>query len=145
MKIAWDKKNEIGINFVDVQHERFFDIVNRLMRLSQAKKVDEEKVMMAVYQLAGYANYHFATEEYYFNKYRYPGAADQVKAHARYSSKVMRLMKKMNGDEVDFRALAEEAADFSVRWLTRHLLTEDRRFAEWLKKMKGPAALKKLS
>lgn len=134
MQIIWDKSNAIGVKPIDRQHEKFFGIINELLALSQQKQTQRRDLEAIILQLVGYAQLHFSTEERFFKKSGYPGAKAQIQAHQQYQAKMTELISKLDNPRTNLFRLSEEVANFSVHWLTRHLLREDRRYAIWLKK-----------
>ena len=134
MKILWDKSNEIGVAVIDRQHEHFFGIVNKIFGLISANNTTKPDLMAVISELAGYAAYHFSTEEEYFKKYGYKEAQDHIRAHDKYSQRVSELMEKRDDPRTNMDRLSEEIADFTVTWLTKHLMEKDRRYVPWLKK-----------
>lgn len=73
-------------------------------------------------------------EEQYCEEYAYPGITAQINAHKQYQSDIMQIMHKMTNPRIDIDMLSEEVANFSMNWLTRHILSEDKKIGEWYKK-----------
>ncbi|MDP3997337.1 MAG: bacteriohemerythrin [Candidatus Andersenbacteria bacterium] len=139
MQIVWDKSHEIGIKVIDGQHEQFFKIMNKILTLSAKKKTSRRELEAIIFQLSGYALFHFSVEEGYFGKSGYPGTKAHKLAHQMYRDKVTELMDKIKNPKTDLDKLAAEIATFSIRWLARHTLQEDKRYAEWAKRNSGRA------
>lgn len=131
MKIAWNKSNAIGIKAIDLQHQNFFAIINKIFALNQKKNISQENLSNLVYQLAGYAMFHFSAEEKYCAESGYPGIKQQILAHQKYQQVIATFMQKMQNPRTNLERLAEEIANFSVNWLTHHILGLDKQFGDW--------------
>ena len=136
MKIAWNKSNAIGIKAIDQQHQNFFAIINKIFALNQKKTVSKENLTNLVYQLAGYAMFHFSAEENYCTQLRYPGTKQQILAHQKYQQVISAFMIKMQNPRTNTERLSDEIANFSVEWLTNHILGMDKKIGDWCKNNK---------
>ena len=68
---TWSDEMSVNIKRIDEQHKKLIDLLNSLflaMIEGQAQSVIEK----IVGELINYADYHFKTEEYYFEEHNYP-------------------------------------------------------------------------
>jgi len=79
-KIPWDKRYQLGIEMIDTQHKKLFDLVNRLYDLEDSKNVKEE-LRVILYEFNMYMQIHFEDEEEYMASIDYPDLQEHKKLH----------------------------------------------------------------
>jgi hemerythrin-like metal-binding protein len=129
MLIAWKEKYNLGIIIIDEQHRKFVDTINALYESISAGQVKEN--MPAVFQgLDDYANFHFATEEKYFDEFHYEGAAEHKDKHQEFRGilEVFREQVAEHAVEVSINLL-----DYLEDWLLDHLITMDKKYVQCFK------------
>ena len=70
--INWKPEYSVGIENIDNQHKKMFEILNVLRQAAEARD-DVEADFYTVRLLRYYAEYHFNSEEQLMAKYNYPG------------------------------------------------------------------------
>ncbi|HOJ43227.1 MAG TPA: bacteriohemerythrin, partial [Syntrophorhabdaceae bacterium] len=75
--------------------------------------------------LVNYAATHFATEEKYFDMFKYPDAPNHKKEHADFVKKVGEFQ---DGFKKGNLALTIEVMHFLKDWLTKHILGTDKKY-----------------
>ena len=81
--------------------------------------------------LEDYTNYHFSTEEKFFNSFDYINREKHKFEHNEFREKIKELKEKY--DE-KLEKIDENLLKFLIDWLTNHILGTDMDFAEGLKK-----------
>ena len=76
-----------------------------------------------LHELFTYANFHLVTEEEYFEKYQYPGAAEHILVHDFYRLKINEFKDK--NDEL---SLSYEMIDFLEDWWLGHIAVADKEY-----------------
>lgn len=132
-KFVWTDKYKLGINIIDTQHQHFFEIVNKIYDMLEKKDHSRMDVIEIVDELKDYALYHLATEEKYFNQFAYSDIANHMKYHADFREKTVEYTDRVKNEGEDFSKLALEIADFSVDWLTHHILVADQMYVSFFK------------
>ncbi len=92
------------------------------------QKRETEKVLGDTFaQLMHYKEFHFATEEKYFDKFNYDGAEEHKKAHQGFRDRVTELQKRSNEDHL---VVSIETLDFMENWLVDHLALMDKKYTK---------------
>lgn len=134
-KFKWQEKYSVGIKKIDEQHKKFFSITNSIIDLLGSGNSVNKKLNPALMELEDYANYHLGTEESYFDKFTYKDADFHIAQHDQYRDKIAyyrKLLADKRGDD-DCCDLAEEIVNYSIHWLSDHILTVDILYTEFLK------------
>ncbi len=125
MYFEWKDEYALGIQEIDAQHKTFVGILNSLYEAS-LKPDSATEIADIVQQLIGYAGYHFATEEKYFDLFQYEGAEEHKAIHHNLTKRVLELKDEFaqKGQETIPALL-----DFVEDWLVNHLNTYDKKYA----------------
>ncbi len=94
--------------------------------MNQSKAQDEIKKILK--ELVNYADYHFSTEEKYFEKFNYGGATEHNLLHDKYKKKMVQFFDESEssvGKIVPFEIL-----DFLEDWWFNHINSEDKKYTE---------------
>ncbi len=127
--MPWSKDLEIGIKEIDDQHKRLVKLVNQLyVGISQGK--DKEYLSKILNELIEYTDYHFKTEEYYFDKFGYPETDIHKEIHRKLVEKVVNFKKKF---EEGSATLSYELLNFLKDWLINHIGKTDKKYGSFLK------------
>ena len=96
-QITWRPDYSVNVKEIDEQHRNFVSIMDTLYDAIQ--KRETEKVLGDTFaQLMHYKEFHFATEEKYFDKFNYDGAEEHKKAHQGFRDRVTELQRRSNED-----------------------------------------------
>lgn len=124
----YEMKDEFktGIDFIDEQHARLFEIANEAYTLLKNDfTIDKyDKVIDLVDELRDYTVFHFNAEEEYMNSINYKRRFTQKIEHDAF-------IKKIN--EVDYKTIDSnpdkyilELLELLNQWLTGHILHNDK-------------------
>ena len=128
--MLWDKKLETGNAQIDEQHKALVDALNNLHAAMKQGKGKDEVAKILVF-LRDYTVSHFKMEEGLMDRSAYPAAASHKKIHADLVSQVADLVDRF---EKGTTALTLPVMNFLEDWLTKHIMGEDFRLAEFLRK-----------
>lgn len=128
--IQWKDEYKIGIQQIDEQHEKLFELANRAYDiLTKEIVVDKyDKVINLIEELREYTSYHFKTEEEYMLKIGYKRFLSQKVAHDEFIKKIYET-KLDNLDENEDKYLTD-ILEFLVNWLSDHILGSDKLIAQ---------------
>jgi hemerythrin len=131
-KYTWTEEYSVKVKEIDEQHQRFFDICNQIINLSEDKEIASrsEELIKLVGEFADYANYHLDTEEKYFKEFKYENIESHLRIHKHYRIKLAEFIEKLKNNNDDLLSLAKEIAVFSGTWLFAHILEEDKQYVE---------------
>lgn len=123
--LIWTEKNSVGVEEIDLQHQRMFSIINDLYDQMVTFKAHED-IDAILDKLVEYADFHFKTEEKYFDEFNYEEKEAHETIHQAYVDEVKKLMaKKKEGVGVE---LAYDIFDFLQKWWVGHINFEDKKY-----------------
>ena len=128
-QVAYRKDLDTGIEIIDKQHRKFFQLANRFLgRAAEAEKpgaLDE-----AFDFLRRYVVVHFGTEEELMADCRYGLYPRHKTAHHHFRKDIDELRGRFDAGEVE--AVSARLANLVVDWFVNHIKTEDRQLAAFL-------------
>ncbi len=117
----------MGVKEIDLQHQRMFSIINDLYDAMVVFKA-HEGIDEVIEKLVEYADFHFKTEEKYFDKFNYEEKEAHEAIHQAYRDEVKKLMeKRKEGVGVE---LSYDIFDFLQKWWVGHINFEDKKYTE---------------
>lgn len=123
-KIEWSDKYSVGVEMFDDQHKVFFGIINDLYASIIERK--EREVLGDIFdQLLKYMDFHFETEERYFDEFHYEHATEHREAHQRLTERLLELRARWETGTLDN---PYEVLDFLEDWLVEHIMGMDRQY-----------------
>ena len=125
--IKWIEAYSVGIEIIDNQHKELIRLINKLYNLYLNKETDN--VFEIISALQDYTNYHFKTEEKLFKEKNYPKAAEHIKIHNEFITEVNKLAEEYKNNS---NVLSIKAMTLLQRWLTNHILVEDKKYIKYL-------------
>lgn len=129
MKFVWDRHYSVNVKMIDEQHQHYFGIVNRLYDMLDALQIDKTELAKILSELVDYAFYHLQTEEAFFKKFNYEGAAHHIEMHDFYRHTMQGYLKKMDEPELDLKNLFQEITTFAIDWFANHIMVEDKKYS----------------
>ena len=128
--MAWTPSYSVGVDSIDEQHQRLFEVINDLHR-SMKEGTAKETFSETLKEAAQYAIYHFENEENYMRKYDYPGYDEHKAQHDSFVSKVLDLQSQMEQGRL---FLSIEMISFLSDWIHDHVLGIDQELGPFLEK-----------
>lgn len=119
-KIPWDDSYKVGIEMLDYQHKRLFDLVNRLYDLEDLKSTKEE-LRIILYEFSDYMEVHFQEEEEFMLSIEYPELEEHKQLHIdiiENLSQIIHTPAKLGIIKSKMRVVAK-------RILIEHIIHED--------------------
>jgi len=129
MSIVFKEEQSVGVKEIDDQHRQFIAILNELADAINNNKA-KETLAHIFDELGSYAEFHFATEEKYFDMFNYAEAEEHKIKHKELSNKIAELKSKMAGNQI---SLSFELVDFMEDWLVDHLANIDQKYVQCFK------------
>lgn len=125
-KINWRPDFKIGIEDIDLQHEYFAMLINRLMD-KLADSDDDFYSCRLLEELSHYASFHFISEENMMLHCNYP----RIEIHKELHRK---LMNQLN-DKINYFRMSKVTEDtiveFLIEWFTNHTVESDQKFGDY--------------
>jgi hemerythrin len=122
--IEWNDSLSVGVNEIDLQHQKLIGIINELhdaMRLGKGNDV----LGKIIKGLVSYAGTHFLTEEKYFDQFGYPEAGSHKGEHSAFAQKVAEFKDGFDAGKV---ALSINVMNFLSNWLRNHIKVVDKKY-----------------
>jgi hemerythrin len=133
MPFEWKDRYKLGIEEIDKQHRKLFEIGARVYDLAVLNDEYDhyDEIMVLIDELFDYTKYHFGYEEEFIGKYHFDGLEQQREEHEFYISK----MKSISSKDVDNNQQQTTIAivDFLSEWISGHILLSDRKYAAFFK------------
>lgn len=129
--IEWTDKISVGIQEIDEQHKQLVDLINQLY---EAMTLGTDKLTIAkqvLDELERYTVIHFAVEECLFRIFDYPDYAAHCELHKELCSQVREINLKVQSGE---RLITPELLFFLRKWITNHIMVEDKKYEPFLLK-----------
>lgn len=127
-RIEWDTSFSIGIDSIDHQHKKLFELVNLFLEAMEVSK-DNQFSQDILQGLMTYLKAHFAAEENEMQEMDYPLLAEHRLQHQQLRQRVEERMERWTaGHLVDLTAVAE----LLKNWLTQHIRIEDKQIGIWI-------------
>lgn len=128
--IQWKDDYKIGIEKIDEQHKKLFEIANRAYDiLTKEIVVDKyDKVADVIEELREYTSYHFKTEEDYMLKIGYKRFLSQKAARDEFIKKIYGINLDDISENDDKQLL--DILEFVVNWISGHILGADKLICE---------------
>jgi hemerythrin-like metal-binding protein len=120
---VWKDTFRLGIAAVDRDHQRFFELINRLHDCMALGK-DEAVVRATLAALVDYAREHFVREEKELDDLGYPHLAQHEAEHRHFLQELYRIARQPT-------AAARPAVALAREWLLEHTLKTDKQYAVW--------------
>jgi len=141
--IVWSNSYSMGIKIIDDQHKGLFDIVNDLFNHSTGDEVEERDYFKEViHHTVQYIKEHFATEEKIMIATKFPGYAEQKKAHDEFTKAVIQSVRDFESGK---RLVLVKLANFLKEWLLSHIAIMDMQYAAYFREIATRKADGKLS
>ena len=126
--IDWTNKNAVGVAEVDAQHQKLFELLNRLHE-SVVQGKEQSELFAILDELIDYTVYHFKTEEDLFLKYDFPGYQEHKDVHDELTRTAVDLQQQLREGSA---VLSFELLDFLNSWLIDHTLGLDQEMGPFL-------------
>ncbi len=121
----WNSVFETGITRIDIQHKVIVKLLNELHDIILEEN-DKNSIDNVIYELAQYTDYHFGTEEKFFEKYNYPEKKEHTLEHKKFIAKINDIVQNKKNDK-DFAAI--DLLNFLKDWLLEHIMVTDQKYA----------------
>lgn len=133
MSFQWKDRYNLGIEEIDKQHRKLFDIGVRVYDIATLDDSYDhyDEIMELIDELLAYTEYHFDYEEKLMAKYNYNEYEQQTKDHKFYTDK----MKNISSKDIDSdqQKTTLEIVDFLSEWISSHIVFSDRKYASFFK------------
>ncbi|WP_136417074.1 bacteriohemerythrin [Herbaspirillum sp. ST 5-3] len=124
--LTWSNDLAVGNTFIDGDHQKLIDMVNRLHEVMQEGK-GKDVLGKVLNNLITYTREHFRREEDLMQRIGYAGRAAHLHEHEKLLQQVMDLQDKF---ESGAATLSIQVLHFLRDWLINHIGKSDKALAE---------------
>jgi hemerythrin-like metal-binding protein len=126
--VEWRSKYSVGVQSIDSQHQKLFEMINELYDALRAGNVSEV-VPAILKRLEAHCRQHFAYEESLMLQTEYPDYFRHRVEHNELMEKTLTLAKDFDESKV-MRSLA--LLNLLQEWTQRHILSSDKEYSAHL-------------
>lgn len=134
-KIRWSAILSVGVPEIDEEHQEFMARVNELNQAIVECR-DKPTVERLLDLILMEAAHHFWHEQQLLAKWKYPQRAAHARKHAQLTAEFERVMKEFERSDVSFTWALKGL--HIKQLLVDHLLQEDMKFRDFLRKKENP-------
>ena len=136
---AFTDKYKTGIDLVDKEHRRLFEIIKETNDLIQNDLLHDkyDEIMRLLVELKDYTQFHFADEEMLMEKMHYPELAAQKRAHTAFVERLVEIdLSELDDMDNNQQTYLLELIQFLLGWLSNHIIGMDKKIAVYMDEMK---------
>ncbi len=127
-KLIWTCEYSVGVEEMDRQHQKLFDLINRLYE-ALGRDSDNDVVIEVIDDMAEYTRMHFLSEEYLLSDNDYPDFDSQKQQHGDFIAKV----DAFKDDVIYGKPLVTaDVMSYLESWWKRHIMEEDKKYGKYL-------------
>lgn len=126
-------KYKTGIEFIDEEHKRLFEIIDETYELIHDHFIHDkyDQIIYLLEQLKDYTEFHFHDEEEYMKSINYPGLEAQQQAHAAFIDKLVNIdIHELEAMDDNQQQYLLDLVNFLVTWLANHILGADKKITK---------------
>lgn len=124
----WKKEYETGIEKIDNEHKKLFEIADRgYALLKNDLYLDKyDRIIELLNELKDYAQFHFSAEEAYMESIGHKKLFTHKIEHDQFIQKISNVNLKSLDNNQDKYIV--EILDFIVNWIKEHILEKDKEY-----------------
>ena len=119
--MAWDDSLSVNVREIDLQHQKLIDMINVFYEQNSG-----QAFRTLLDSLVEYTQYHFSTEEKYFQRFAFPDAVSHTEMHKIFTDKVLDVRSRLCQGKF---VVSLEITTFLKDWLTHHIKETDKEYA----------------
>jgi len=126
----WKDRLNTGIEVIDNQHKRLFEIGTELYNLTSLDDgIDHyDEIVVVINKLKDYTKYHFDYEEQRLEKLNYNGLHDHKIEHQRFIDKLNEIEAK--DIDINQKQIILDIIEFIINWISEHIVGTDFKYKE---------------
>jgi hemerythrin len=124
--LIWKQGYSVNEAILDSHHQKLFSLLNTAYE-NVMNSLEVDSVLPIIEELSEYTRYHFAEEEQYLREKGFQEADDHIAQHGEFTRSIESLKAHYHGNNLE---AAQELIVILGEWLLRHVIKEDRKYAE---------------
>ncbi len=130
MEEGWNARYELGIEALDAEHRRLFDLIRQVETMAEGEN-GVSALLSALREFIEFVEFHFETEERLMEEHDFSTAGLHRQAHRRLLEDLREFARQVSrGPAAGARA---STGDFLRKWLSEHVSHGDAMLARHLK------------
>ncbi len=132
---AFTDKYKTGIQMIDDEHRRLFEIIKETDDVIHREFVHDkfDEIMRLLNELREYTESHFHDEEEYMKSINYPGLEAQQRAHSAFVERLVEIdLDELDDIDDNQEEYLQNLIQFLLGWLSKHILGTDKKIAEFV-------------
>ncbi len=128
--IEWSKEYSVGIQEIDEQHKKLFQLANELYNAIVGNH-NEAGLKKTFQGLVDYVKEHFSHEEGMMAKVNYPEIEPHQAKHRELITKIVNYFKEYQAkvaSGADSKHLSKEVLVFLRNWVLQHIMETDMKY-----------------
>ncbi len=125
-QLLWKEEYNIGVDIIDNEHQRLFQIINNLFMLGKQNRNNPKAYQDGIKFLKEHTMSHFEDEELYMCSIQYEGLETHRRLHKGFREKTLPALEWELRDEDYSPEAMNHFLAVCAGWLIGHTLTEDR-------------------
>lgn len=133
-RVDWDANLETGVEIVDEQHRRYFELLNSYLEEASRAAADGNQFFDLIEKfdfLQQYATEHFSTEEHIMQESGFPGFESHRDEHRYFVKHVKALYEKLKSGGFS-QDLSREVNYYIIEWFVEHIRRADMELTQYL-------------
>lgn len=133
--MKWDQSLSIGIDSIDSQHKKLFDLIDQLQNAMGAG--ESRRVLDEIFTgLVDYTKEHFTHEAELFEKLGYERINEHLAKHEAFVRKLTELQSQF--EQSSNFMIGVDVMTFMTDWLVSHIMGEDQKYVALFKENQVP-------
>jgi len=129
---SWKKEYAIGIDEIDIQHERLLLVIKTIFELSE-KTTDDNRINNLLEELVRGLQFHFDSEELMMKTYNYPYISEQKMQHELMRRNTFRLIEEVKQN----RTILIQLLFNLEKWFIEHDNDFDKEFGKYVLRIRN--------
>lgn len=133
---AFTEKYHTGIDLVDNEHRRLFEIIHDTNDLIHAELLHDkyDEIMRLLAELKDYTEVHFHDEEALMERIHYPELDAQKRAHTAFVERLVEIdLSELDDMDDNQQEYLIDLIQFLAGWLINHILGSDKKIGEYMR------------
>lgn len=133
---TFTEKYHTGIDLVDNEHRRLFEIIHDTNDLIHAELLHDkyDEIMRLLAELKDYTEVHFHDEEALMERIHYPELDAQKRAHTAFVERLVEIdLSELDDMDDNQQEYLIDLIQFLAGWLINHILGSDKKIGEYMR------------
>lgn len=134
-QFAFTDKYRTGIELVDDEHKRLFEIIKDTNDVIHTKLLHDkyDEIMRLLAELREYTEVHFSDEEAMMERIHYPDIDAQKRAHSAFVGRLVEIdLSELDAMDDNQEEYLQDLIQFLLSWLSNHILGMDKKIGAYI-------------